>query len=193
MSYNNPTPTLTSDQRGRMRRFVADLRGGQYRQGREKLRYDDEIGGTRLCCLGVACEAAASLGAPVAWSPADKEYVTWDPALPETEESKDRHHFFNGFAEVDTEAGLLPHPIDEFFGIHGSDGQVLVRCDTVWLEDREDPCQHGANPGTCCAVERWISATELNDEIGWGFDQIADAFEYTYLREDWDAKTKNRS
>lgn len=42
---------MTSAQRDRVRRWVAALRSGEFKQGREVLRRGDEF-----CCLGVACE-----------------------------------------------------------------------------------------------------------------------------------------
>jgi hypothetical protein len=43
-------------------RWVAALRSGDYLQGREHLRYEDEDGVVRHCCLGVLCELAVADG-----------------------------------------------------------------------------------------------------------------------------------
>lgn len=38
------------------KKWISALRSGKFKQGKTKLKYKDEKGVTRHCCLGVACE-----------------------------------------------------------------------------------------------------------------------------------------
>ena len=44
---------LTRTQKERIKRFIAALRSGKYKQGKGRLRQDN-----RFCCLGVACDVS---------------------------------------------------------------------------------------------------------------------------------------
>lgn len=50
--------TTHEQQQENLKIWVAALRSGEYKQGRERLRYEDEF-----CCLGVACD----LSDPTGW------------------------------------------------------------------------------------------------------------------------------
>lgn len=171
--------TLREEKKLRVTRLVKALRSGDYYQITETLAgpslvslnddldedEDEYIPPTRTgpygyCCLGVACEVAIGDGLNIEVDkPADEP------------------------AQYDGEDGELPSSVRAYFGFGTSNPvlaqkKVLVRngnrpsylTDNVYLED---PIWNG--------TYRDVFASELNDEYGWSFNQIADAFERVFI------------
>jgi len=84
-------------------RWVAALRSGEYRQGREHLRYEDEDGVVRHCCLGVLCELAVA-----------------DGVVERAEPVKLWHQLVRGYAvpeRATAETSVLPPAVCEWAGL----------------------------------------------------------------------------
>lgn len=88
--------TTTSTNPGNVRKWVAALRSGDYKQGRSALR-TVRSSGDSFCCLGVACEAAIRDGVAVPYAM--------------TEGSG---HGYYGMAGT---AGALPEEVRDWLGI----------------------------------------------------------------------------
>lgn len=73
---------------------------------------------------------------------------------------------------------LPPSIVGDWLGI-GSPNPVLAY---ISYEDPEDPDAYTITPGgNQISEDAELRASELNDDYGWAFDQIADAIEATYL------------
>lgn len=168
---------LTEAQSQHMRAFIAALRSGDYRQGRKYLKTKfnhDTAEGSEVplhCCLGVAVEQAIIDGCPVQW----REDFGSFYAVPDADESGQ-------------DAKGLPYTLQTWYGIENMYGYVTVGCRELGRRSTDLLCSGGAqaahsvggNLDTCDGIVR-IEATKLNDTYKWTFNQIADAFENTYL------------
>ena len=158
------------DERGdrrqeRVRELVAWLRGqgprGALEQGREVLaRHRGDGRPAAYCCLGVACEVAMAGGVEVVWSlKRDDDWFLWC-----------------GPSQKGTEAfhttSAPPSLVREWFGFGRPNPWLQVPPQMV-AEHR---------------VPQRITAFQANDFYRFTFEQIADLFEYTYVRRDWEAK-----
>lgn len=117
------------------RQWIADLRSGEFTQGRTYLHEGD-----KMCCLGVLCHRAAEAGATEKTNP----------------------HF--SVVRYGNSESLLP-------------GEVVA-----WAEISErvdNPNTDGFLDGHAYVkVDKdLVALVELNDNLGWTFDQIADALE----------------
>ena len=171
------------EQKDRIRLLVAALRSGQWKQGTGNLCAIppesgpiEEFDATaqriqqegELCCLGVACEIAVADGVELERT-ADGEIS--------------RIHYrelatFNGSAEQ------LPSLVRDWFGLGFRDPLLLVPVQVV-AQLPEDHYLHRRSPSDM------HSASTLNDTCLLTFAEIADCFEYTYLRQDWDAREQS--
>jgi len=168
---------LTEAQSQHMRAFIAALRSGAYQQGRRFLKTTYNYDTTEQsevplhCCLGVAVEQAIIDGCPVQWR---TDFGT-SYAVPDAHQSGQ-------------DAKGLPYVLQTWYGIENMYGYVAVACRELGGRSADLLCSGGAqaahsvggNLETCDGVVR-IEATKLNDTYKWTFNQIADAFEHTYL------------
>ena len=156
----------------RVRAFVAALRSGQFRQTHGVLHRPDDparnVGNVGHCCLGVACEVAISGGLVLdrIVVPAHGDPRTWfgivDPVG-------------NDIGSKET----LPSPVKDWFGFDDSNPYLLV--------PREVAEKADVTFANFWSKEKYFSASSLNDDFQFSFPWIADCFEYTFLREDWNA------
>lgn len=135
--------------------WVAALRSGDYRQGREQLHtYDEEIKIERYCCLGVLCDLAIKAG--VVESKllfADGRAKKFGPV---------------GGADYEFESGELPEIVSKWAGLS-------VTYDPYDIgEDAE--VDYYSNPSVTDGPGR-ISLAEANDEKAYDFRRIADLIE----------------
>jgi len=174
---------LHGEQRLHMQRFIAALRSGRYAQTQGKLRMDNLAGKPAFCCLGVACDLVSRSGeVNIVWEPNNGDYAVLDADGDESQKNFGWNE--DGTLVVDRQEGLLPAAIIEVFGIAESSGHVHIFCDEMWDEHGwEGTCDHGQyrDPGRICKQLIGVEATSLNDDVGWDFDRIAEAFERTYL------------
>ena len=142
-----------------MREWVEALRSGTYMQGSGALRRQT-IKGEKFCCLGVFCNVfEKSVDVKGCWEPLVPNFYTYDG------NGYGLVHAFNEF--------LFPSTDDTYF-------EGVVR---VWEHDPLQPCPAG---WTVCGASCAVNVVDLNDDKGWTFNQIADALEWTYLREEAD-------
>lgn len=146
--------------RERVRMLVDALRSGEYRQGTGMLLRSD-----RHCCLGVACDVADKNGLPLIRQELDNGMVMF--ALPGTPPYAPTVEVWRAW-----EGRVLPEAVREWYGLPNDNPDLFFR----HTEEEENPF-----PGRV----QW-EASELNDQLGLGFDTIADAFEATYLKEEDD-------
>jgi hypothetical protein len=168
---------LTEEQSQHMRAFIAALRSGNYRQGRRYLKTTYNYDTTEQsevplhCCLGVAVEQAIIDGCPVQW----RTDFSTSYAVPDANQSGQ-------------DAKGLPYVLQTWYGIENMYGYVTVACRELGRRSADLLCSGGAQVAhsvggdleTCDGIVR-IEATKLNDTYKWTFNQIADAFESTYL------------
>lgn len=79
--------------------WIANLRSGNYEQGKKRLRVRNKAGDTSYCCLGVLCE---TLG----FVPTSSEWYSLNKGLPEVEV------FTYGHDDGDN-ASILPFELDQ--------------------------------------------------------------------------------
>lgn len=136
----------------RIRTFVAALRSGRYKQGKSALQYVDEDGTERFCCLGVACEVAVE-------------------SLPELKITD--YLDTNGFKRYayNSSGSTLPRAVYNWYGLFPDNPRLVIPgVKPPWWKFWQKP-----------VPDRTVPATVANDAWGLSFEQIADAFEYTYL------------
>jgi hypothetical protein len=156
----------------RVRAFLAALRSGKFHQTQGVLhRPDDErrtAGTVGHCCLGVACEVAISGGLTL-----DRIVVPCNG---------DPRTWFGIVNPIGNDIGnkeVLPVPVIQWYSFGGPNPYVLAPREVMEKAD--------ATFGNRWTEGQLFSASSLNDDHGLSFELIADCFEYTYLREDWDA------
>lgn len=111
-----PRPVSDPAHVGRVRRWVAALRSGEYAQTREAL-HNAETGG--YCCLGVACDLFVRAHDGYEWRDDPNAPVTQLPAVA-------GHDFL-------TADHLLPRPVAEWLGIPGAAApEVVVEGSDYW-------------------------------------------------------------
>jgi hypothetical protein len=147
----------------RRRALVSALRSGRYRQTQGTLQRVETVDASRngFCCLGVACEAAIADGLNL---------------LTEPRGAQVRYSYDNNVGSCTA----LPPAVTGWYGFG---------CDNPSLYVPREVFEQLA-PGKC--TDYWLpdvkfGATDLNDEWKLTLPQIGDCFEYTFLREDWDA------
>lgn len=145
--------------RERLELGVAALRSGLYKQGLGWLKttVSEE---TTHCCLGVLCEVAIASGVPLV----ETVETAFDDGA--------NHTAFDGNDFV------LPKAVIEWYGFENNNPELLS------LPHDTDNCYHCSYDLPCSQEDSLdaVEATGLNDDYGWTFEQIAEAFEETFLR-----------
>jgi hypothetical protein len=125
-------PNFTEEQKERLRLWVAALRSGEYKQGRNRLRLEDPVTGEiTWCCLGVACDVAEKNGAPVQLhevpnvftNPRDKELLSYSY----TSSTLSTLSLPSIVSETS-----LPRVVQQWFGLFRSDPVVRGRHLATW-------------------------------------------------------------
>jgi len=145
----------TTPNKDRIRKFVAALRSGEYPQTIGALqRTSDRVGPIGFCCLGVACEVAIQDGLEL-----QKFDLIGQPDLVRY-----------GTTLKDCSGDVLPTEVAEWYGFQDENPKLVmpVKTDAYLFMDVDR--------------ERQVRATTLNDSRRFDFNEIADAFERTYLK-----------
>ena len=141
--------------------FLADLRSGDYQQGRGALHtievFLDGRVSEKLCCLGVACLRPAAEG-------------VIDVTKPSHDDESYGNVRYDQWNTVD-----LPTKVADYLGIPQANrvDEGNNSCNVAFL-------RMGWNPGT---GNRVFTAIGLNDTLNKNFNEIADAFEAEFTRE----------
>lgn len=96
--------------RERQDALIAALRGGEYEQGRRRLRRGDAF-----CCLGVACDLYKK----------ETGVGAWQPVLPKSTEPHEERAYRFASPGTDGDAAYLPPYVKEYFGFHNGSGSTL--------------------------------------------------------------------
>lgn len=185
-------PDLEQEQRGRVRRLVAELRTGDHRQARKFLATEEGF-----CCLGVACEVAMAGGLDMV-----KEERFHKPHA--YRNVPVRHFFYNPVAK--SEAGserVLPTAVARWFGFTVP-SVVRAFLDDLPNVPANNPklqipghlvkkyssrfTSEGDEFGAAHPRRKKFEASELNDDVRMTLPDIGECFQYTFLREDWEAE-----
>lgn len=164
------------DDGGRIRRYVAALRSGEWTQAVGLLSYR----GT-YCCLGVACEVAIEDGMPLMRERYMGEVSAYGMPGSRTHRSTppmELRQWYGFWGENNHETRASVPKVK----IHHS---TLARFLSVADQMRAEAMDREWSP------DAWFKATTLNDYYGFTFDLIADCFEYTYLPQDWAARAES--
>lgn len=152
----------------RLRLLVSALKSGGWPQTTGVLRRlrDDDRRPAGFCCLGVACEVAIANGADV---------HRRECGTPHTRS----HLYYSGGGS--SSHVRLPHAARAWFGVAQDDPSLNV------------PGHIAAQHVGKLNFDNWsqhhtYSASTLNDEAGLSLAEIGECFQYTYLREDWEAE-----
>jgi hypothetical protein len=156
-------PTIRAD---RLLKGLEALRSDRFTQGRGKLRRQDTADGiVKHCCLGVLTEIALE----------DPEFVVCDTdaqgaALMVLD-------YASSVAEIiwTVNSNTLSYSVRDYYGLPDDDPQL----EELLSEDHEE--HECGGPGNC-PYEDSYSASNANDDLRWTFNEIADAFERTYLQ-----------
>lgn len=129
--------------------WTAALRSGEYRQGVHRLVTESMNGDKKYCCLGVLCEIAADAGVI-------ERSVGVKPGFLADEGSEDG-----------VQNGILPKKVRDWAGLASPTGllPVEVRVESASVFDEDD------------VFDSYVELSELNDEAGFTFDEIADVIE----------------
>jgi hypothetical protein len=73
----------------------------------------------------------------------------------------------------------LPPAVMDWFGVDSDDPELIVPRQVMEVAE--------AVFSGAWREDKMLRASTLNDDAGMTFAMIADCFEYTFLREDWDA------
>lgn len=148
----------------RRRALVSALKSGEYPQTRGTLhRLADELSGAAggFCCLGVACEVAIKGGLGLYSIPCSSGHVTY--GAPGSDENQTR----------------LPQAAWRWYGFDSSDPYLKVPRRFAGISEYVARYWH---EGWTCV------ASMLNDDARLTLPQIGECFQYTFLREDWEAE-----
>lgn len=137
----------------RVRLLVDALRSGQYVQGTNCLEQREAAGEPlKHCCLGVACRVAMANGLDVSAGPVHSSF---------------------GVTAFDGEMYVLPKSVAEWYGfVDEKSAYEWNGVPRVYLTPDEQALYAVPNP---------IDVVSLNDTIHMDFEDIAKAFERTYL------------
>lgn len=170
----------------RMRLLVSGLKSGQYPQAKGVLTRVDEDGVVQgHCCLGVACEVAVANGLHVHKQVATESELEANPDLLDGT-IEDILSDFGSCVAYDGHAGDLPGSVWHWYGLGLEDcdiGDVTLSVPSgVYDKYRQHLFERGISPDSNRA-----QATMLNDSIRMTLPDIGECFQYTFLREDWEA------
>lgn len=156
----------TGEWEAHMRLFVKELRTTELPQGHHKL-----FDGEGYCCLGIACELAIREGVPMErlWYAGERRYV--DPT-----------------GQTRGSAILLPELAARWLLGNGNAENVYVKAPpAVYARIVSSPRFDHSPVDERLALEgRAMAVSWLNDTIGLSFADIAECFEFTFLRGDWE-------
>lgn len=173
----------------RRRGLVAELRTGGHRQARKFLATEEGF-----CCLGVACEVAMAGGLGMV-----KEERGHRPHPSLT--SWVRHFFYNPVAKSGMGSErVLPAAVARWFGFVvpsvGRNDIANVPANNPRLQIpghlvkkyRSRLTSEGEDFGSAHPRRKMFEASELNDDVRMTLPDIGECFQYTFLREDWEAE-----
>lgn len=158
-----------------MRTYIRELREGGREQTSGTLAVRARGANWKFCCLGVACECAIADGLKLdvkdqGTSVVQRSYGIYKP----NPSSEVPGSFYGSSAD-------LPPEVQTWLGVDSENPHLQVAPTTLaWLRHQYADMSF--------SVDRKLSAINLNDDYKVPFPLIADCFEYTYLREDWDAR-----
>lgn len=173
----------------RMRLLVSALKSGQYPQVKGVLTQVNEDAVVQgHCCLGVACEVAIANGLPVQKLVATESDFEANPDLAESTVEEILNDF-GSCVIYDGHAGDLPLSVSEWYGFGLRDcdaGDVTVQIPQQ-VYDKYNEKLMERYIGSTVRKPVVAQATMLNDSIRMSLPDIGECFQYTYLREDWEA------
>lgn len=141
--------------------FLAALRSGEYYQGigrlskfEEVLEAGEWVGKQQYCCLGVGCEVGYLNDAPI---------------------TKTQWEADNDYTVYNSERLLAPLELLDWLGIPDKNRSNEGMANEYNIKFYEpSPWQPGR--------EHYVTASELNDDLGASFADVADVFENEFLR-----------
>jgi hypothetical protein len=135
----------------RVQLFTAALRSGRFTQGTGRLTDLPGTDDERHCCLGVACIIAMENGLELNYDDSSGQRLYLRDGSDADPSREDDYN--NG--------EVLSRAVSEWYGFVGSDPELRAQVDGH--------------------MRRYWPATTLNDEQCFTFDQIADAFDNTFV------------
>jgi hypothetical protein len=144
----------------RRKLFYDALRGPRFKQGTGTLTRYPGTPNEENCCLGVGCIVAGENGAPVPFRDVEDTRFYLSNAY-RTEDETEGEDEINCFINSED----LPLAVKEWYGFDDHDPEL-----TVVLHDSYEGVDYTAG----------VTASSLNDDKHFTFDQIADAFEAAY-------------
>lgn len=170
----------------RMRLLVSGLKSGQYAQAKGVLTRVDEDGVVQgHCCLGVACEVAIANGLTLHKQVATESELESAVDLNEST-IRDILDDFGSCVAYEGHAGDMPRSVSGWYGLGHEDcdtGDVTLEVPpAVYDKYRQTLFDHGVPPERGKA-----QATFVNDTVRMTLPDIGECFQYTFLREDWEA------
>lgn len=139
-----------------IRAWIEALESGKYMQGSGALCRSNGINGMEYCCLGVACEVAIADGVPLRKEMGERDASHFAPIWEYVYvDAVNGQEYRNG--------DVLPIPVSDWLGLDDNNPTLP----NLWPmeEDEDDNWQD----------QGYLDATEVNDDRGWDFDQIAAA------------------
>lgn len=103
--------------RENIQKWIDALRSGEYKQGKGRLKYSNQDGDVKHCCLGVACEVALVDGVGLE--------LTNNPMNIYT----DRKYFFDGYGES------IPPKVQKWLGVDDDDPRITEEYSAAGLND----------------------------------------------------------
>lgn len=166
-------PDLEEEQRVRRRGLVAALMSGDHQQVRKWLA--TPLG---FCCLGVACEVAMAGGLEM-----------WKVQRADGAGRSTVARFFYTPA-ADTGGGserVLPHVVKEWFGFSHENPHLEVP-EHLLIKYGDRTTGDFKQLKLSKLGRSLFEAAELNDDVQMTLQDIGECFQYTFLREDWEAE-----
>lgn len=165
-------PVLTEEKRKvNIRLWVAALRSGEYPQDVGTLHT-----AKGFCCLGVACEVARTTDRSLP--------VLMQPVMVGNPESGFYYVWLGSDNRFRQNGSSLVPPVQWWLGGVNDDPDLCIP-PRIWDKHRDmlmlKLCE-------ASRVNQAARASVLNDSIRMDFADIADCIEFTFLREDWDAR-----
>jgi len=174
MNITDETKPAVNHERVAM--LVAALRSGDYQQGHDALA-PIRAGVQAYCCLGVACELVIANDGP-----AEKRAMNHlsHPGIPEGD-PQGLQFRSSGYENPGSgwTTGFMPNTAAAWYGFADVNPTLKVNCNVLRAKTQyELGCSCGGTPEGCSLA---TAASTCNDHWKLTFDQIADAFEATFL------------